>query len=473
MQKENMTGIINSFVLPRINRIANNNKEKDLLSIFYILVFLFIVIMSIFATIEATSPLLEVIKNNLTHLYKQILALNNFNETSYLSGSEIEINIKEIFSVTFSNFPQIIFVTIVSFCFRFFYRGKEKMSIEIIWLSSILLLYTILFKQYFQLAILVSFTFVLLTIIPLGDKRYFKIIQYLNYLEEISSNYKLQNNLDSKRSMKSDFKSTLIIFINVVSIVIISYSLNKLLSFSFQLSMVLSISIIVLIWIYKEETKKEKYLLKKISIYSVFFCFTLIGSNETDSNFLKLILVLISLFFTLEALLNLFKEVENLIISNSILYYHENEEIELKDLLKEITDIHYLKQIDVSEFELVRQIAIRLHLSLNKEFLELADLYAQKGYTNYLQYVEGNRYFINYASDIPLKNLKANLESIFSVKTNQRIWLPELFADYCYIMLKMNRLEEFERYFESIEVYLDKEIASSLSNQYKVIKKNL
>ncbi|HEM4254513.1 TPA: hypothetical protein U1X40_002067, partial [Streptococcus suis] len=120
MQKENMTGIINSFVLPRINRIANNNKEKDLLSIFYILVFLFIVIMSIFATIEATSPLLEVIKNNLTHLYKQILALNNFNETSYLSGSEIEINIKEIFSVTFSNFPQIIFVTIVSFCFRFF-----------------------------------------------------------------------------------------------------------------------------------------------------------------------------------------------------------------------------------------------------------------------------------------------------------------------------------------------------------------
>ncbi|HEM4253613.1 TPA: hypothetical protein U1X40_001105 [Streptococcus suis] len=110
---------------------------------------------------------------------------------------------------------------------------------------------------------------------------------------------------------------------------------------------------------------------------------------------------------------------------------------------------------------------------MNKEFLELADLYAQKGYTNYLQYVEGNRYFINYASDIPLKNLKANLESIFSVKTNQRIWLPELFADYCYIMLKMNRLEEFERYFESIEVYLDKEIASSLSNQYKVIKKNL
>lgn len=188
---------------------------------------------------------------------------------------------------------------------------------------------------------------------------------------------------------------------------------------------------------------------------------------------MKLILVLISLFFTLEALLNLFKEVENLIISNSILYYHENEETEIKDLLKEITDIHYLKQIDVSEFELVRQIAIRLHLSLNKEFLELADLYAQKGYTNYLQYVEGNRYFINYASDIPLKNLKANLESIFNVKTNQRIWLPELFADYCYIMLKMNRLEEFERYFESIEVYLDKEIASSLSNRYKVIKKNL
>ncbi|HEN3050273.1 TPA: hypothetical protein U4V91_002083, partial [Streptococcus agalactiae] len=58
---------------------------------------------------------------------------------------------------------------------------------------------------------------------------------------------------------------------------------------------------------------------------------------------------------------------------------------------------------------------IRLRLELEEEFLILSDIYMKNGYEKYIQFVQGNVYFINLELDkIPnYTNLKLILESIF------------------------------------------------------------
>ncbi|MFD3126774.1 hypothetical protein ACFKJ0_01230, partial [Streptococcus agalactiae] len=162
---------------------------------------------------------------------------------------------------------------------------------------------------------------------------------------------------------------------------------------------ILACSAILLAWLYQNKSVTEPFLLKKLAIYFIFFIATLIGNFKNESSILETPLLFISIFFTMDRIIALSKEMRDLIISKSILFYYDHEKIKPAILLSEMKEIKYLENVDIGELELVRQMVIRLRLELEEEFLILSDIYMNNGYEKYIQFVQGNVYFINLELD--------------------------------------------------------------------------
>ena len=87
---------------------------------------------------------------------------------------------------------------------------------------------------------------------------------------------------------------------------------------------------------------------------------------------------------------------KEIIAEKSILYYYEYETIDKLLLIKELINIDILHEVDVTELELAKQIAIRIKLGLYQEVLKLSDIYKNREFQNYRQFVEGNIFFLTF-----------------------------------------------------------------------------
>lgn len=453
-----MNRIINRDILPRISKISKNNKEKDLLSIAYITWLIFIIFALGVVTVNDLKPMFNQLIANLLNIYYYMEAFI-LGMDSYLQYNlPYSFDFWSIFVEAINLFVKVFLIAFIPSVIRKVLKKESFFNEVVILLGAIV---TIL-----EILIVVGLILLLIAFVSIGKNRVYNFVQNLNYFEEVIWNYFEENPVKIKE------KSLIIKFLLTISFVfVIDFAMVRLLNFNIKFSTILACSAILLAWLYQNKSVTEPFLLKKLVIYFIFFIATLIGNLKNELSILETPLLFISIFFTMDRIIALSKEMRDLIISKSILFYYDHENIKPSILLSEIKEIKYLENVDIGELELVRQMVIRLRLELEEEFLILSDIYMKNGYEKYIQFVQGNVYFINLELDkIPnYTNLKLILESIFD-HNNQKIFIPKLYEEYIYILISLGEVEKAKEILKEVSDYLTEESLNYFEKEYDKAK---
>ncbi|HFU7331240.1 TPA: hypothetical protein ACGNRR_001727 [Streptococcus agalactiae] len=453
-----MNRIINRDILPRISKISKNNKEKDLLSIAYITWLIFIIFALGVVTVNDLKPMFNQLIVNLLNIYYYMEAFI-LGMDSYLQYNlPYSFDFWSIFVEAINLFVKVFLIAFIPSVIRKVLKKESFFNEVVILLGAIV---TIL-----EILIVVGLILLLIAFVSIGKNRVYNFVQNLNYFEEVIWNYFEENPVKIKE------KSLIIKFLLTISFVfVIDFAMVRLLNFNIKFSTILACSAILLAWLYQNKSVTEPFLLKKLVIYFIFFIATLIGNLKNELSILETPLLFISIFFTMDRIIALSKEMRDLIISKSILFYYDHENIKPSILLSEIKEIKYLENVDIGELELVRQMVIRLCLELEEEFLILSDIYMKNGYEKYIQFVQGNVYFINLELDkIPnYTNLKLILESIFD-HNNQKIFIPKLYEEYIYILISLGEVEKAKEILKEVSDYLTEESLNYFEKEYDKAK---
>lgn len=460
-----MNRIINRDILPRISKISKNNKEKDLLSIAYITWLIFIIFALGVVTVNDLKPMFNQLIVNLLNIYYYMEAFI-LGMDSYLQYNlPYSFDFWSIFVEAINLFVKVFLIAFIPFVIRKVLK-KESFFNEVVILLGAIVTIILSFHLYLEILIVVGLILLLIAFVSIGKNRVYNFVQNLNYFEEVIWNYFEENPVEIKE------KSLIIKILLTISFVfVIDFAMVRLLNFNIKFSTILACSAILLAWLYQNKSVTEPFLLKKLVIYFIFFIATLIGNLKNELSILETPLLFISIFFTMDRIIALSKEMRDLIISKSILFYYDHENIKPSILLSEIKEIKYLENVDIGELELVRQMVIRLRLELEEEFLILSDIYMKNGYEKYIQFVQGNVYFINLELDkIPnYTNLKLILESIFD-HNNQKIFIPKLYEEYIYILISLGEVEKAKEILKEVSDYLTEESLNYFEKEYDKAK---
>lgn len=460
-----MNRIINRDILPRISKISKNNKEKDLLSIAYITWLIFIIFALGVVTVNDLKPMFNQLIVNLLNIYYYMEAFI-LGMDSYLQYNlPYSFDFWSIFVEAINLFVKVFLIAFIPSVIRKVLK-KESFFNEVVILLGAIVTIIVSFHLYLEILIVVGLILLLIAFVSIGKNRVYNFVQNLNYFEEVIWNYFEENPVKIKE------KSLIIKFLLTISFVfVIDFAMVRLLNFNIKFSTILACSAILLAWLYQNKSVTEPFLLKKLVIYFIFFIATLIGNLKNELSILETPLLFISIFFTMDRIIALSKEMRDLIISKSILFYYDHENIKPSILLSEIKEIKYLENVDIGELELVRQMVIRLRLELEEEFLILSDIYMKNGYEKYIQFVQGNVYFINLELDkIPnYTNLKLILESIFD-HNNQNIFIPKLYEEYIYILISLGEVEKAKEILKEVSDYLTEESLNYFEKEYDKAK---
>ena len=412
--------LINNLLLPSINYVSKKDlKKRDFLSILYGI--LFLIFTCIFVVV----------------VYQQIKVFINLHSL---------LDVLVLFFKLLS--PMIISLAIMS-NFK-----KQNFGLTVIIVILTILAYTLIFQVYFQVILIIALFSILTIFHPIGNDKYYTVVQYLNYFEDILYNW-WRNHTKNKKSIKKN------IFLIILSLVMY-YCLFRLFPvLGGGFSLLLTSLVVFIIWFYAGSDSKEIKLLKKIFIYSIFFGLTLIGNLDIGSNVLKVPVLFITLFFALDRIIVLSKEMKEIIVEKSILYYYEYETIDKLLLIKELINIGILHEVNVTELELVKQIAIRIRLGIYQEVKELSDIYKDREFQNYRQFVEGNVFLLtfdetNFNDANSLKSLREKLSDILELE-GQNIFLLELYEIYARVLFKLEQFNDAIVYFEESIMYMSEE----------------
>ena len=272
--------------------------------------------------------------------------------------------------------------------------------------------------------------------------------QNLNYLEEVMYNYFLENSAKKINKIKL---STVI----CISVLFFNYSISQYISLNSWLSTLLILSLILLMWLYQYNSSKEIQLFKKFLIYFVFLIVLLVANFQMESNLLKLPLLLLNILLAMERIVSLSKEVKELIISKSILYYIDHEDIEERVLLSEVISTNYIKSVVLSEEEIVIQLLIRFRLKLKEDFLNIYS-YRKKDFKRYKQLVESYKYFMEFDESWlnNMDDLYKKVKEIVEIPY-QEIVIPQIYIEYAVILFYSNKYKESIDVFRRVFIYLD------------------
>ena len=454
---------INNLLLPSINYVSKNDlKKRDSLSILYGILFLIFACIFLVVVYQQIKPFILQPAVAFANLYFIIDAIfsgkNEF--LQYVPSTQNADSLKLFSEIIFDELAllfKMLFPMIISMVTMFLFK-KQNFESKVFIAISTILIYTLIFGVYFQAMLIIVLFGILIIFHPIGNGKYYTVVQYLNYFEEIIYNW-WGSRTKNKKSIN---KIIVFIFLFIFLFITMSYCLFKSFpALGVDLSLLLTLLVIFIIWVYTGSASKEMKLLKKILIYSIFFGFTLIGNLEIGSDVLKVPVLFITLFFALDRIIALSKEMKEIIVEKSILYYYEYETIDKLLLIKELINIDILHEVDVTELELAKQIAIRIKLGLYQEVLKLSDIYKDREFQNYRQFVEGNIFFLTcdettFDDADSLKSLKERLSNILELE-GQNIILPELYEIYAKVLFKLDQFNDAIAYFNENIMYLSEE----------------
>ena len=451
--------LVNNLLLPSINYVSKNDlKKRDFLSILYGILFLIFACIFLVVVYQQIKPFILQLAVEFANLYFIIDAIFSGKREflQYVPSTQNADSLKLFSEIIFDELVllfKMLFPMIISLVTMFLFK-KQNFESKVFIAISTILIYTLIFGVYFQAALIIVLFGILIIFHPIGNGKYYTVVQYLNYFEEILYNW-WGSRTKNKKSIKK------IIFL-IILFITMSYCLFRLFpALGVDFSLLLTLLVVFIIWVYTGSASKEMKLLKKIFIYSIFFGFTLIGNLEIGSDVLKIPVLFITLFFALDRIIALSKEMKEIIVEKSILYYYEYETIDKLLLIKELINIDILHEVDVTELELVKQIAIRIRLGFYQEVLKLSDIYKNGEFQNYRQFVEGNIFFLTFDETIfdnvdSLKTLKERLSNILELE-GQNIRLPGLSEIYAKVLFKLEQFNDAIVYFKESIMYMSEE----------------
>lgn len=451
--------LVNNLLLPSINYVSKNDlKKRDFLSILYGILFLIFACIFLVVVYQQIKPFILQLAVEFANLYFIIDAIFSGKREflQYVPSTQNADSLKLFSEIIFDELVllfKMLFPMIISLVTMFLFK-KQNFESKVFIAISTILIYTLIFGVYFQAALIIVLFGILIIFHPIGNGKYYTVVQYLNYFEEILYNW-WGSRTKNKKSIKK------IIFL-IILFITMSYCLFRLFpALGVDFSLLLTLLVVFIIWVYTGSASKEMKLLKKIFIYSIFFGFTLIGNLEIGSDVLKIPVLFITLFFALDRIIALSKEMKEIIVEKSILYYYEYETIDKLLLIKELINIDILHEVDVTELKLAKQIAIRIKLGLYQEVLKLSDIYKNREFKNYRQFVEGNIFFLTFDETTfddadSLKSLKERLSNILELE-GQNIFLPELYEIYAIVLFKLDQFNDAIEYFNENIMYLSEE----------------
>ena len=407
--------IINRWILPRINQVSKDNSQRDCLSLSYIIISILGMVSFIHIVIKGVNT------------FQNRLGILNFD-----------------FYLGFIAFS----LTIGAYCLYNVLMIRKTFILEIFALVILSIIWLFLYDLKFLFLSLTSVLLPMFLLYPIGELSYYKLIQNLNYLEEVMYNYFLENSAKKINKIKL---STVI----CISVLFFNYSISKYISLNSWLSTLLILSLILLMWLYQYNSSKEIQLFKKFLIYFVFLIVLLVANFQMESNLLKLPLLLLNILLAMERIVSLSKEAKELIISKSILYYIDHEDIEERVLLSEVISINYIKSVVLSEEEIVRQLLIRFRLKLKEDFLNIYS-YRKKDFKRYKQLVESYKYFMEFDESWlnNMDDLYKKVKEIVEIP-DQEIVIPQIYIEYAVILFYSNKYKESIDVFRRVFIYLD------------------
>lgn len=296
-----------------------------------------------------------------------------------------------------------------------------------------ILLFVIFFEEAIYLIILMIIIGMLISLFfPMGSGFYFDLLKYANYLPDIYE-YNVCNNKEWKR----------IVFVLASSCIGFVLLFRKLFPiFSPKLLVLLFISIVLLLWI-NNSKGKTRGSLKKILVYAFFIPFVLLSNNVFELTLQNIVLVIISIFFAIDRVINLIIMLMEKIRSESLRFLID--EIPTDDyLIKERIIIEKNMQEHISDKMLIRQIVI--HYMLRSEDTKtLICIYKEKGCKKESMLIGAIDYFLNETQELTLEEKKIKLASICEKKDEGILYIPIL-EEYAQVLyyLKSNYLEIIE-----------------------------
>lgn len=407
--------IINRWILPRINQVSKDNSQRDCLSLSYIIISILGMVSFIHIVIKGVDT------------FQNRLGILNFD-----------------FYLGFIAF----LLTIGAYCLYNVLMIRKTFILEIFALVILSIIWLFLYDLKFLFLSLTSVLLPMFLLYPIGELSYYKLIQNLNYLEEVMYNYFLENSAKKINKIKL---STVI----CISVLFFNYSISQYISLNSWLSTLLILSLILLMWLYQYNFSKEIQLFKKFLIYFVFLIVLLVANFQMESNLLKLPLLLLNILLAMERIVSLSKEAKELIISKSILYYIDHEDIEERVLLSEVISTNYIKSVVLSEEEIVRQLLIRFRLKLKEDFLNIYS-YRKKDFKRYKQLVESYKYFMEFDESWlnNMDDLYKKVKEIVEIP-DQEIVIPQIYIEYAVILFYSNKYKESIDVFRRVFIYLD------------------
>lgn len=449
--------VINELIA-RINRVCRNDKEKDILSLAYIIslisYFCVIVVPLLIVTLE---PFIKYGIYQTLSVYRYMINEGNIPLKKFI----ITFDVKEIIWIL-----KISLIGLIPVISRIIFKKAKFQSEFIVRVLSISGL-VFVSKDYLGWSIIFLVFLLIVYIIPLGERKYFNLINNAKYLEEIRKNYLYKNQEFLNKKFYEKLLGKFLVIAVLIFLIAVMLSYYMKISFIFMIIIISSLTCIF--YLYKETKDKILTVFKKVIIFVIFVAISLYANRIVPSELEKILLLVITVYFSFDRVVSLGKDIQDIIKKYSLRYYYENEFLSVKDIKDEYLEMKFINSFEIDEHELIKQIILRDKVCFLDELKQLCKLYTRKKFEEYRQFVEFYLYIININSkeEINLNDEERNLKKILEIQ-NQKLFPIELYKEYATILYTQKKFDEAIEFYEEFLWYLNKD---ELNNMYQCYKK--
>ena len=453
--------VINELIA-RINRVCRNDKEKDMLSLTYIILlvsyFCVIVVPLLIVTLE---PFIKYGIYQTPSVYHYIMNGGNIPQKII----NITFDIKEFIWIL-----KISLIGLIPVISRIIFKKAKFQSEFIVMVLSISGL-VFVSRDYLGWSIIFLVFLLIVYIIPLGERKYFNLINNAKYLEEIRKNYLHKNQEFSNRKFYEKLVGKFLVI--AVLIFLIAALLSYYMKISFIFMIIIISSLTCILYLYKETKDKILTVFKKVIIFVIFVVISLYANRIVPSELDKILLLVITVYFSFDRVVSLGKDIQDIIKKYSLRYYYEDEFLSVKDIKDEYLEMKFINSFEIDEHELIKQIILRDKVCFLDELNQLCELYTRKKFEEYRQLVEFYLYIININSkeEINLNDEERNLKNILKIQ-NQKLFPIELYKEYATILYTQKKFDEAIEFYEEFLWYLNKDELNNMYQCYKELGKD-
>lgn len=452
--------------LNRISRLSRgNSKKRDIISlmifaqvlVMVITVIQFYIKLLLPVFIENILPLIDSAVYTIDSLVDYSLGFEKY-PVVYYPTNAFSLNINYVSFYSLFVLRAILVLVFLFFMWSFFKR--ETLRNEIIKTSLVILAYMFLFDEY-RYSIVALITLLILSLTLIGtNKPYFFVNNIFFFMNSI---------LDDKGSNEKNKENNMkFLILWAIVLLVISKILSILFGLSIDLSLLLALILITRFQLYIQSNKSQREIIIRMLIYIGAFLIVL-QTNELKNGLISWATEALAIFFALDRLFSLYKELVQSVQNSSVEYYTmEISKLEYSE--KYISDDILSSIIDaLSDKEVLIQCVIRSKLGLVDSFYYLeSELRKYKKWEKYKLFLMSLKFYMKKSQDDSISIIDFLNEYKEIILFDTQLKLPINFiVDYGVELMKLGYYEAACYYLCYSEYYISLEY---IENYYYCVK---